>query len=186
MSSLPNLSALELRILELSRAQNFCSYDSMPESVCVAAEDSSSSDIPESPPSSPGSDRAGNADWCSCAKCKPMDTADECLCCREVENVCKKQTVNCITDNEYFEILCLDTEVLRVSFTYIRDTEEYGNTRDIAVNKKFRYIAYRQFTRWIWGGLGKHHRKILPACVVYAIRDAFPSDVYKGFEPAHL
>ncbi|XP_064469589.1 uncharacterized protein LOC135384314 [Ornithodoros turicata] len=134
MSSLPNLSALELRILELSRAQNFCSYDSMPESVCVAAEDSSSSDIPESPPSSPGSDRAGNAGWCSCGKCKPMDTADECLCCREVENVCKKQTVNCITDNEYFEILCLDTEVLRVSFTYIRDTEEYGNIRDIAVN----------------------------------------------------
>ncbi|XP_064479099.1 uncharacterized protein LOC135392313 [Ornithodoros turicata] len=106
----------------------------MPESDCVAAEDSSSSDIPESPPSSPGSDRAGNADWCSCGKCKPMDTADECLCCREVENVCKKQTVNCITDNEYFEILCLDTEVLRVSFTYIRDTEEYGNIRDIAVN----------------------------------------------------
>ncbi|XP_064462653.1 P2X purinoceptor 7-like [Ornithodoros turicata] len=166
MSSLPNLSALELRILELSRAQNFCSYDSMPESVYVAAEDSSSSDISESPPSSPGSDRAGNADWCSCGKCKPMDTADE--------------------YNEYFEILCLDTEVLRVSFTYIRDTEEYGNIRDIAVNKKFRYIAYRQFTWWIWGGLGKHHRKILPACVVHAIRDAFPSDVYKGFEPAHL
>ena len=47
--------------------------------------------------------------------------------------------------------------------------------------RKYRYIAYRQLTRWCWGWLGRNIRVILPACAVKKIRDTFPSHNYTGF-----
>ncbi|XP_064483146.1 P2X purinoceptor 7-like [Ornithodoros turicata] len=132
-------------------------------------------------PPSPSPDRVGNSLWCTCGKCVPMPTAEECLCCREVNEAVQKQRSGCITRNEYFEILCLDTEVLQVSYCYVRESDDYAVIRNSEVNKKFRYVAYRQLTRWLWGPLGKHCRKVLPACAVHAIRDNFPSELYKGF-----
>ncbi|KAL1481400.1 hypothetical protein MTO96_034491 [Rhipicephalus appendiculatus] len=46
---------------------------------------------------------------------------------------------------------------------------------------KYRFLAYRFFTRWIWKRLGRHNRVVLPACVVTAIRKQFPSADYVGF-----
>lgn len=45
----------------------------------------------------------------------------------------------------------------------------------------YRYIAYRRYTRWLWHRLGKKTRKVIPSCVVSAIRTRFPSDEYTGF-----
>lgn len=49
-------------------------------------------------------------------------------------------------------------------------------------------MAYRQFCLWAHQGqrLGKHNRKVLPACVVSAIRKKYPeeNEDYTGFQEA--
>ena len=46
----------------------------------------------------------------------------------------------------------------------------------------YRYIAYRRSVLWICHQLGKGNRKVLPACVVSRIRQAFPSETCTGFQ----
>lgn len=50
------------------------------------------------------------------------------------------------------------------------------------IHKKYRFVAYRMFTRWIWKKLGRNNRVVLPACVVARIRKEFPSASYVGFQ----
>ena len=38
----------------------------------------------------------------------------------------------------------------------------------------YRYAAYRQYIWWVYGRLERKRRKIIPACVVLAIRKQFP------------
>ena len=49
-----------------------------------------------------------------------------------------------------------------------------------------RLQAYRQFTYWVHSRLGKHVRRVIPACVVKKIRDDYPVDDddedYVGFK----
>ena len=54
--------------------------------------------------------------------------------------------------------------------------DAYRNKEEHKVN---RHIAYRQFTRWCWGILGKEIRVVLPSCVVMCIRAHFPSPGYE-------
>lgn len=42
------------------------------------------------------------------------------------------------------------------------------------LHRKYRYIAYRWFVRWIFGVLGKNIRVPIPSCVVTAIYVKFP------------
>lgn len=50
--------------------------------------------------------------------------------------------------------------------------------------RTYRLAAYRQFTLWAHGRLGRHTRRVIPACVVNRIREKFTegSGIYKGFE----
>ncbi|KAG0719462.1 hypothetical protein GWK47_050419 [Chionoecetes opilio] len=58
-----------------------------------------------------------------------------------------------------------------------------GCLPDIQSHKwRYRYVAYRQFVRWIWRYLGRKIRVVIPACAVSAIRKEFDSDSYKGFK----
>lgn len=53
--------------------------------------------------------------------------------------------------------------------------------------RSMRLVAYRQWTWWIHGKLGKRNRKVIPACVVAAVRKAYPEADparYRGFEEA--
>lgn len=52
-----------------------------------------------------------------------------------------------------------------------------------AVDRAYRLCGYRLFTSWIYGRLGAHRRRAIPACVVAKIRESFPDDnaVYTGF-----
>ncbi len=48
--------------------------------------------------------------------------------------------------------------------------------------RQYRFFAYRQFTSWCWGWLGRKVRVVLPSCVVTKVRAKFPSKAYTGFK----
>ena len=52
--------------------------------------------------------------------------------------------------------------------------------------RTLRLAAYRQFTLWAHGKLGRRVRRIIPSCVVHRIRSTYPehSGIYHGFEYA--
>ena len=43
------------------------------------------------------------------------------------------------------------------------------------------YIAYKRFVGWNYHYLGNRNGKVLPSCLINAIRDQFPSQQYCGF-----
>ena len=50
-----------------------------------------------------------------------------------------------------------------------------------------RLVAYRQYTWWLYGHLGRRIRIAIPSCAVSAIRDVYPEadpGTYRGFEEA--
>ena len=50
--------------------------------------------------------------------------------------------------------------------------------------RNYRYAAYRQYVWWIYQRLGRKQRKVIPSCVVSAIRKQFPEadGNYTGFK----
>ncbi|CAH1276890.1 Hypp9418 [Branchiostoma lanceolatum] len=50
-------------------------------------------------------------------------------------------------------------------------------------NRTYRLQACRQVTYWLHGRLGKRVRRIIPSCVVWAVREAYPEDSgqYTGY-----
>ncbi|XP_063403855.1 P2X purinoceptor 7-like [Mytilus trossulus] len=140
--------------------------------------ESDSSDLQDS--------RMDNLAWCDCNHCAAMPTVDECLCCKEVGPVAEKmedEDLDCITDHEGFTGNCLNRHVIEVSlYDFV---ERQGPIDDNEpIHELYRYVAYRRFTRWIWHILGKKRRKVIPACAVLKIREAFPSEDFTGFKYA--
>lgn len=54
--------------------------------------------------------------------------------------------------------------------------------------RSYRYAAYRQFTWWSHGWLGKRVRRVIPSCSVNHIRQIYPEEtgLYTGFQAANL
>ena len=89
-----------------------------------------------------------------------------------------------MTNSEEFKEICLYRpylEVILVGLSRIRGDHLENNTS----NRSFRFAAYTAFTWWVHGKLGRHSRRVIPSCVVWAIRRVFPeaSGVYANFKP---
>lgn len=112
-----------------------------------------------------------DASWCICGVCRPMPT--------EEENVCCKKTT-CVTSYTMFNTTCIDREVLLLAIRARCDIR--ADEPDYSTNS-FRKAAYRQYTLWKYGKLGKGNRRIIPACVVIMVRKAYPAadGIYMGF-----
>ena len=85
-----------------------------------------------------------------------------------------------VTSYVMFNTVCLDREVLQLAIRArcdIRADEPDYSTQS------YRKAAYRQYTLWKFGKLGRGNRKILPSCVVIVIRQAYPAPDgnYMGF-----
>ena len=126
-----------------------------------------SEDDPE--PQPPPENDAGP--WCVCGVCRRMPDEQENVCC-------KLRT--CVTSYVMFNTVCLDREVLKLAIRArcdIRaDDPDYSS-------QSYRKAAYRQYTLWKYGKLGRGNRKVLPSYVVTIIRQAYPAPDgnYMGF-----
>ncbi|KAJ8019110.1 hypothetical protein HOLleu_42523 [Holothuria leucospilota] len=102
-------------------------------------------------------ERIGNTDWCECGLCETMELRVESICCSEIRKLEEKIAFK----------LTLDALVERSK-------------------RQYRYIAYKMFTQWGHGHMGKWNRTPVPSCAVYLIRLKFPEPdaEYTGFSYA--
>ncbi|XP_060580322.1 P2X purinoceptor 7-like [Ruditapes philippinarum] len=127
----------------------------------------------------------GNVDdWCECGCCVNMPSANERKCCQStniVDGKAEAEGVPCITLHEGFQVNCLNIHVLETSYyEFVHDHGPREENQEI--HELYRYLAYRRFTRWVYGLLSKKCRRVIPACAVNAIRTQFPSEQYSGFQ----
>lgn len=91
--------------------------------------------------------------------------------------------MKCITETRGFDGNCLNADVLEVSaYDFVAMEGRLGD--DEPENELLRHLAYRRLVRWIFGVIGRHNRKVLPACAVSLIRRTFPEApprTYTGF-----
>lgn len=135
-------------------------------------------------------------DWCTCGNCWPVMYAEssyDVTCCQESETskaVCGQNKLfgdnkeyRCITGHPSFFHFCLyPMHLEHIAHLYKMDDVDM---RVLDRNSKLRYVAYRSYTGWLHGYLGRGHRRVIPQCVSKAIRQAFPSAAgeYRGFLP---
>ncbi|XP_077867310.1 P2X purinoceptor 7-like, partial [Saccoglossus kowalevskii] len=93
---------------------------------------------------------------------------------------------NCICEHEEFDFVCLYLAVLRTVLVRLYDLRKEPLT-DPIVNRTYRWAAYTQFTYWIYNKLGRNVRRVIPSCVVWAVRKAFPeaSEDYTRFKESN-
>ena len=113
--------------------------------------------------------------WCICGYCK--DHADmapkERKCCRR-RNACVNRSNRC-------RKVCLDSDIVKTAVNSNADTLVRTPCHD---NRGMRHTAYRQYVMWMHGNLGKNNCVVIPACVVWMIRDKWPSPdgKYTGYK----
>ena len=137
----------------------------------------------------------GPADqWFDCTNCRDMDTHRERVCCQEIDACVEKlddaiihygqiEPFSCITLHPGFTRNCLYWEVLEnawLSYKQHYGAHAYQNNNK---HKRYRHVAYRQLSRFLFGLVGRENRYVLPCCAVSAIRKQFHSldDVYTGY-----
>ena len=132
------------------------------------------------PPAPPVPPPDADTPWCHCGRCRQMPRPEEQLCCRRRAGECILQTAH----NELNDVV-LRRNVLLVAVRHINDLFAYNEQPG---NDNFRHSAYRQFVLWRFDRLGSGNRVVIPSCVVWAIRDLYPSadGVYTGFKVARF
>ncbi|XP_061877782.1 uncharacterized protein LOC133630284 [Entelurus aequoreus] len=137
--------------------------------------------------------------WCSCGCCVLLPTEEECLCCREWDllqpavfgDYPVDGTQRCVTSSEDFPSL-INRAVLETFFhvpkiNWKRRPRPQGENGQLSIDQ-CRLVAYRVVLEWALRGerLGRGNRRVLPRCIVMAIRSKYPSPTgtYTGFNEA--
>ena len=139
-------------------------------------------------------ERLENGDWCRCGNCWPVlhaESADDVTCCHEQVEITAVRgqhalfghadAYKCICMHPSFFHFCLyEMHLDHIAHLYKMDDVDL---REIQRYKKLRYVAFRSFSGWIHGYLGRGNRRKIPQCVTKAIRQAFPSPTgqYRGY-----
>ena len=123
--------------------------------------------------------RIGNTDWCTCSCCRTMTTYEESICCKDDVPQDRLGDHSCITAHDDFAVVILHEAVLKTTLSMLNNLR--GDSLNYE-NNALRYAAYRQFTWWIYNRLGQGVRRVIPSCVLWAIRDRYP-DVNGAYVP---
>ena len=121
----------------------------------------------------PGSNEECNSiPWCICGRCKRMPL--------EAENVCCRQR-HCVTREEFFRSAVLDMSVLSIAI--VNRSDVFADDPEYTPSS-YRKAAYRQWILWQHGYLGRANRRVIPSCVVWAVRGSYPAPDgnYLGFK----
>ena len=112
--------------------------------------------------------------WCRCNMCRQMPTSKERKCCGQKR---------CKTFEPGVRNVCLNSQVVATAINSDCDTMVRTPKHD---NRNMRHAAYRQYVMHEYGHLGKGNRVVIPSCVVWMIRDKWPSHDgnYTGFKEA--
>ena len=125
--------------------------------------------------------------WCQCPKCSPMESEIERKCCKGSPEIPDRKFEGgvCISEIDDFREVCLLTNVLEAALGAWHVFR--GGNSDLS-NKSYRFIAYKQYTCWIYGRLGKDIRRPIPSCAVQEIRRKFPApdNVYTSYTENNL
>ena len=110
--------------------------------------------------------------WCICGRCRPMPLPAENLCCR------KRQ---CVSTLEFFRSAVLDMNVLSIAI--VNRSDVFADDPDYSPSG-YRKAAYCQWVLWNHGYLGRANRRVIPSCVVWAVRNKYPAPdgQYLGFK----
>jgi len=134
-------------------------------------------------------------DWCTCGSCWPPGFAASVFdlkCCQEnskITNLCCKEgesSYNCITAHPGFHYYCLEPHYLENAYHLYRIADHDDRRTDR--NTRMRYTAFKSFTTWVYGKLGRHNRVEIPMCATKLIRSHFPAadGDYSGFQVVEL
>ncbi|KAJ8026488.1 P2X purinoceptor 7 [Holothuria leucospilota] len=118
--------------------------------------------------------------WCNCSRCQEMPQLLEEVCCRGGMDSCLSM------EPVEMDALVLDPGVLDLARLTLNDM--FGMRENNEPNHTMRHVAYRQFTVWQYGRLGRGNRHVIPSCVVTRIRATYPSPngQYRGYVPGRL
>jgi len=110
--------------------------------------------------------------WCRCGNCRPMPLSTENVCCRKRP---------CVTTQEFFESAVLDMNVLSIAI--VNRSDVFADDPDFSPSS-YRKAAYRQWILRNHGYLGRGSRRVVPSCVVWAVRRHYPAPDgnYLGFK----
>ena len=101
-----------------------------------------------------------------------MPTSQQNVCCRSWP---------CITMTDTFENTVLNRDILSVAIVHQADVYSDDTRYEPS---DYRKAAYRQWTMWRCGYLGRGNRRVIPACAVWAVRNKYPAPDgnYLGFK----
>ncbi|XP_065191770.1 P2X purinoceptor 7-like [Sycon ciliatum] len=139
----------------------------------------------------PPLNRLGNTEWCDCSKCRAMPERLDCICCQDAAITLERTRehgVRCVAEIPDFETVVLHQQVLATAWRgYFEMKQQPKQLSDEPDNRSLRYAAYRQYTLFIHGKLGRHVRCRIPSCAVNVIRAKYPNpegEPYQGFREA--
>jgi len=96
------------------------------------------------------------------------------------ENVfCRKRS--CVTTLQFFQSAVLDMNMLSIAI--INRSEVFADDPDYTPPGHWK-DTYRQWVLWKHGYLGRPSRRVIPSCVVWAVRNKYPAPdgQYLGFK----
>jgi len=129
--------------------------------------------------------------WCECGSCgvQHHKSPRSMYCCMEGRNRSRYQNkfmekfvpnANCLKENPHFQRLALDRTVLIASAKLL--SQRYGTAvKENYSNGELRKAAYYNTANWIFGNMKRGDRRILPSCIVSAIRQVFPNPPGKRY-----
>lgn len=83
---------------------------------------------------------------------------------------------------DFFESAVLDMTVLLISI--VNRSDVFDEDPEYSPSS-YRKAAYRQWILWNHGYLGRANRRVVPSCIVWAVRDRYPAPLgtfYLGFK----
>ena len=97
-----------------------------------------------------------------------------------------EERVCCMNKNKNHQHPLFENHVLtehNLELAMLSNADQLNYPFDPENNACWRFTAYRQYTMWVWGKLGRRNRKVIPSCVLWKIRDRLPdpSGRYTGF-----